>query len=413
MDENEFEIMLQKYADVAVRIGLNLRSDQRLLIRAGIDDAPFIRKVTASAYKAGARFVDVQWADEQITRIRLEHADPETLSHVPDWMLPRYEEYYQRGDASLAIASSDPGLLAGIDSDRIATMRRAVLQKVSEPLRKYENLSNWCVMATAAPAWAKKVFPDLPTVEAQMALWDAIFKACRVDQPDPVQAWEEHVGRLTKYKDYLTHKQYAALHYKAPGTDLTLGLAENHQWLGAQESFKNGVTCVVNIPTEEVFTAPHKDKADGHITASMPLNISGVLIEDFSLTFEGGRAVKISAKKGEADLRKLLETDGSAAQLGEAALVPHSSPISRSGIMFYNTLFDENASCHIAFGNAYRNTIAGGEDMSDEEFSAKGGNKSMIHTDFMVGSAQMDIDGIYADGSREPVMRGGEWAFTV
>jgi aminopeptidase len=413
MDAQEFDKLLSKYADVVVHIGLNLRNDQRLAIRAILDDAPFVRKVTESAYKAGARYVDVQWSDEPSNRIRMQHADNEALTEVPDWILTRYEEFYERGDAELAIHSSDPDLLNGIDPERIALSRNARLKKLVEPLRKYENASNWCVVATATPSWAKKVFPDIPVEDAQAKLWEFIFKACRIDVPDPVAAWQEHTDKLEKYKDYLNQKGYTSLHYKGPGTDLIVGLPEKQVWIGAQESFKNGITCTVNIPTEEVFTAPHKDRVNGHVKATLPLNLTGVLIEDFTATFENGRAVKVTAKKGEADLLKLIGTDDSASHLGEVAIVPNSSPINQSGILFYNTLFDENASCHLAFGNAYRTSIKGGENMTDEEFAAEGGNKSLIHTDFMIGSAELDIDGITADGTREPVMRQGEWAFDV
>jgi aminopeptidase len=355
--------------------------------------------------------VDVLWGDERTNRLFFEYANSENIEMIPDWLLPRFEEYYRRGDAELAVYSADPNLLEGIDPDLIAQNRKARAQKLVEPLRKYENLANWCVVATATPSWAKTVFPDLPVQEAQNKLWEAIFNACRIDVPDPVSAWETHINRLVKYKDYLNTKSYASLHYKGPGTDMTVGLAKNHVWTGAQEAFKNGITCTPNLPTEEVFTAPHKDKADGVVSASLPLNLSGILIEDFSVTFENGRAVKVTAKKGEEDLRKLIETDENAGRLGEVALVPHSSPISQRGHLFYNTLFDENAASHIALGNAYRSSIHGGEDMTEEEFAASGGNKSLIHTDFMIGSAQMDIDGIAEDGRREPVMRGGEWAF--
>ena len=412
MNAKEFDLMLAKYADVIVRVGLNLRKGQRLGIRAILDDAPFVRKVVESAYKAGAKHVDVLWSDEKVTRARFEHADPESLSFVPDWIFTRYEELGKDGEAELAISSTDPDLLAGIDPELIASERTARMKKF-EPLRKYDNLSNWCVASTASPAWARKIFPELSVEEAQAKLWEAIFNACRIDLPDPVQAWEDHIRNLTKYKDYLSAKHYSALHYTAPGTDLTIGLPEKHIWQGAQASFKNGITCTVNIPTEEVFTAPHKDKVNGYVKATMPLNLGGTLIEDFTVTFENGRAVQLTAKKGEADLRKLLETDENASRLGEAALVPDSSPIKQSGILFYNTLFDENASCHIAFGNAYRTSITGGTDMTDDEFAAAGGNKSLVHTDFMIGSSKMDIDGIKADGTREPVMRSGEWTIDL
>lgn len=412
MNELEFDKMLAKYADVVIKVGLNLRKGQRLSIRAIIDDAPFIRKVAESAYKAGAQYVDILWTDEKIVRTRFEYADPESLEESPDWQFARYEEHYKRGDASLAIHSSDPDLLNGINPELIAKNRTAMAKKF-EPLRKYENVSNWCVVATASPAWAKKVFPELSTEEAQAKLWEAIFNSCRIDLPDPVKAWQDHTEKLLKYKDYLSAKRYSSLHYKAPGTDLTVGLPEKHIWQGAEASFKNGITCTVNIPTEEVFTLPHKDKVNGVVTATRPLNLSGALIDGFSVTFENGRAIKVTAEKGEEDLRELIETDDSACQLGEVALVPNSSPISQRGHLFYNTLFDENAACHIAFGNAYRDTIKGGEDMTPEEFQASGGNKSLIHTDFMIGSAEMDIDGIREDGSREPIMRKGEWAFDL
>lgn len=404
--------MLAKYADVVVRVGLNLRKGQILSIRAILEDAPFIRKVVQSAYKAGAKYVDVLWGDEPSNRARFEYAEPETITYIPDWIFNRYEEYMKDGNAELAVASNDPDLFAGIDADLLAQNRKSRMQKL-EPLRKYENLSNWCVVATAAPSWARKVFPNLPVEQAQDRLWDAIFQACRIDTPDPVQAWVEHTDRLIKYKEYMSAKRYTALHYRAPGTDLTVGLPEKQVWSGAQESFKNGITCTVNIPTEEIFTAPHKDKVNGYVRATLPLNLMGVLIEDISITFENGRAVKVTARRGEEDLRKLIETDENAARLGEVALVPNSSPINQSGILFYNTLFDENASCHLALGNAYRTTIDAGADMSDEEFAASGGNKSLIHTDFMIGSDQMDIDGICDDGSHEPIMRSGEWAFEV
>jgi aminopeptidase len=412
MTEQEFDTLLGKYADVVVHIGLNLRKGQRLLIRGILDDAPLIRKVTESAYKAGAIYVDVLFTDERITRLRFEHADPETLTEVPNWLYARYEEYYERMDAELAIASSDPDLLAGIAPDLIANNRKAIRQKM-DPLRKYENTTNWCVVSTASPAWAKKVFPKLSAKEAQTKLWEEIFASCRIDTPDPVAAWNEHTEKLKKYRDYLNTARFSALHYRASGTDLTIGLPEQHRWQGAQAEFKNGITGIPNLPTEEVFTTPHKDRVDGIVSATMPLNYAGVLIENIQLTFENGRAVKVSAKTGEESLRKMIDTDENACRLGEVALVPNSSPISQRKILFYNTLFDENASCHIALGNSYRDTILGGEDMTEDEFAAQGGNKSLVHTDFMIGSDQLDIDGIQTDGTRIPVMRAGEWTIDV
>ena len=412
MTKLEFDQMLGKYADVVVRIGLNLRKGQRLLLRGILDDAPLMRKVTESAYKAGAIYVDAAYTDEHIMRIRFQYADPDTLTEVPNWMFTRYEEYYERMDAELAISSADPELLAGIDPDLISKNRKAVMQKM-EPLRKYESTTNWCVVATASPSWAKKVFPNVSVEEAQEKLWDEIFASCRINTPDPVAAWNEHIETLKRYREYLNAHRFSALHYSAPGTDLTIGLPDKQLWQGAQAEFKNGITGIPNLPTEEVFTTPHKDQANGFVTSTMPLNYAGVLIEDFSLTFENGRVVKVTARKGEETLKKMLNTDENASRLGEVALVPNSSPISQRKILFYNTLFDENASCHIALGNSYRDTIVGGEDMTDEEFAACGGNKSLVNTDFMIGSDKMDIDGIREDGAREPVMRAGEWAFEV
>ena len=412
ISKEQHQELLKKYADVVVRIGLNLQKGQRLLVRGILDDAPLIRKVTESAYKAGAMYVDVLYTDERITRIRLEHADPDTLTEVPNWIYARYEEYYKRMDAELAISSTDPDLLAGIAPDMVAKYRKAIMQKM-DPLRKYEGTTNWCVVSTASPAWAKKVYPELSTKEAQEKLWEEIFASCRINLADPVAAWNEHTDKLKKYRKYLNNHHFEALHYRAPGTDLTIGLPERHLWQGAEAEFKNGIAGIPNLPTEEVFTTPHKDKVNGVVTSTRPLNYSGALIEELSLTFEGGRAVRISAKNGEETLRKMIETDENACRLGEVALVPNSSPIGQRGILFYNTLFDENAACHIALGNSYRDTIIGGEDMTEEEFAANGGNKSLVHTDFMIGSSQMDIDGINKDGSREPVMRGGEWAFDV
>jgi aminopeptidase len=273
------------------------------------------------------------------------------------------------------------------------------------------NAVNWCVVAAAGPAWARKVFPDLPEEQAMENLWQAIFESTRTTQPDPIAAWEHHIRNLKRRSAYLQAKKYSALHYKAPGTDLTLGLPPGHIWRGAQGMAENGVVFTANIPTEEVFTLPDRHRAEGTVAATFPLSYGGSLIEGFSVTFENGRVVKVNAKKNEAILQKLIDTDEGSTRLGEVALVPASSPISRRGHLFYNTLYDENASCHIAIGRAYRFTLTGGEELSDEEFMAAGGNMSLNHVDFMIGSDKMDIDGIKDDGTREPVMRLGEWAF--
>lgn len=411
MNEQEFDQMLVKYADVIVNIGLGLHKDQVLFINGILEDAPFARAVAKSAYKAGAKYVDTALVDEASTRLGYEYADPEHITYYPEYIFNRYEECFKNGDAFLSIASTNPDLLDGIDSELVSKRRKSSMEKFFPIRTKYDNNFNWCIAATATPLWSQKVFPGIPVEEAQAKLWDAIFKVCRVDQPDPVAAWTEHTDKLLRIKSYLNDKQYASLHYKAPGTDLTVGLPESHNWNAAQETYKNGTTGTPNIPTEEVFTSPHKDKVEGHVSSTMPLNLSGRLVEDFVITFEKGKAVKVTAKKGEDDIRKLMEMDEGASRLGEAALVADSSPIKQSGILFYNTLFDENAACHIALGDAFKDSFKGGYDLSDEEFQAAGGNKSIVHTDFMIGSAELDIDGITQSGDKEPLMRSGEWAF--
>jgi aminopeptidase len=274
------------------------------------------------------------------------------------------------------------------------------------------NLS-WLVAGCSSASWAAKVFPDLPPDQAEGRLWQAIFDICRVTQPDSVAAWLQHLQQLARWRAYLTQKQYAALHYTAPGTDLTIGLVRDHIWMGGSVQTPQGTPFVPNLPTEEVFTVPHKEQIHGTVTASKPLSYNGALIENFSLTFAAGRVVDVQAESGEAVLRNMIATDDGAASLGEVALVPYSSPISRSGLLFFNTLFDENAACHIALGRGLRFCLPSGPTMSEEELSARGINTSLIHVDFMIGSDQLNIDAVTVDGQREPLIRSGEWAFTL
>jgi len=272
---------------------------------------------------------------------------------------------------------------------------------------------NWCIVSSPTRDWASKIFPDSTPEAAVEKLWEAIFQTCRVDQPDPVAAWMQHITNLKKRSEYLNAKRYSALHYTAPGTDITIGLPERQLWQAAQMKAENGIECTANMPTEEVFSMPHKDKVNGVVSGSRPFVIAGSVVEDFALTFENGRITHLTAKKGEDTLRKLIETDEGSKSIGEVALVPNSSPVSQRGHLFYNTLFDENAASHIAIGRAYRFNMQGGNEMTEEEFQANGGNFSLTHNDFMIGSDKMDIDGIMEDGTREPVMRAGEWAFDV
>jgi len=320
----------------------------------------------------------------------------------------------KNGDALLSIYANDPDVYRGLDSERLGAMQKAHLENYHEiGMQVTRNAINWCVVASAAPAWAAKVFPDLKPKEAEEKLWQAIFETTRAVEPDPVAAWGEHIKNLRIRADYMQARKYSAFHYKSENTDFTLGLPRGHKWISAQSLAENGVVFTANMPTEEIFTLPDRQRADGTVSATFPLSYGGSLIEDFQVTFENGKIVKVNAKKNEAILQKLVDTDEGATRLGEVALVPVNSPIARRGHLFYNTLFDENASSHIAIGRAYRFTLTGGEELTDEEFNAAGGNTSLTHVDFMIGSPQMDIDGIKEDGTREPVMRSGEWAFDV
>ena len=417
--ENHQEL-LRKYADAIVRVGLNLRQGQRLIITnaatRGVPPAgrELVHQVAKSAYAAGARFVDVIWGDEDLLRIRIQDAPAGTFGEYPTWQINGLMNIIERGDALLTIHAHNPDLFAGLDPERISAQVRTHLQQFSPVVeRTSANKINWCVVAAAAPAWARKVFPDLPEEQAMEKLWKAIFETTRSTQSDPVAAWQDHIKTLRKRADYLQSRSYAGLHYKSENTDLTLGLPRGHKWISAQSLAENGVVFTANMPTEEIFTLPDRHRAEGTVTATLPLSYGGSLIEDFSMVFENGRIVKVHAKKNEAILQKLVDTDEGSTRLGEVALVPASSPIAQRGHLFYDTIFDENASCHIAIGRAYRFTLTGGEELSDEEFNAAGGNTSLNHVDFMIGSPRMDIDGIKEDGTREAVMRQGEWAFDL
>lgn len=412
--------LLQKYAQAIVRVGLNLREGQRLIITnatsRGVPPAgrALVHEVTKAAYAAGAKYVEAIWGDEEMHRIRLQNAPADSFDEYPKFHVDAIMDMIKNGDALLSIYANDPDAYLGLDSERVGAMQKAHLQNYSPiSVEAGRNAINWCVVASASPAWAAKIFPDLKPEEAEEKLWQAIFETTRTIEPDPVAAWMEHIQNLTKRGKYMQAKKYSALHYKAPGTDLTLGLPKGHRWISARMPAENGVDFTANMPTEEIFTLPDRHRADGTVAATFPLSYGGSLIEDFSVTFENGQIIKVNAKKNEAILQKLIDTDDGSKRLGEVALVPASSPIAKRGHLFYNTLFDENASCHIAIGRAYRFTLAGGEELNDEEFNAVGGNVSLNHVDFMIGSPQMDIDGITEDGAREPVMRQGEWAFDV
>ena len=410
---------LIKFAEVIIKIGINLQPGQRLLVGppslnpgTPLEAAPLIREITTQAYQAGARLVTVLWRDDQLRLARFKHAPRDSFEEYDTWMAEGYRQHVEAGDAVLTIMANDPDLFTGQDPELVAlTQKTALIQ--TKPARDFisGNAINWTIASYPAAKWATKVYPNLPEAEAVDTLWGDILKICRIDQPDPVAAWHEHIRQLSARGQYMGDKQYTALKFTGPGTDLTIGLPKGHKWLSAGFESQAGIAYTANIPTEEIFTLPDRTRADGVVTATKPLIYGGAFIDDFSVSFENGRVSKIVAKTGEDVLRKMSENDEGASRLGEVALVPNSSPISQSGLLFYNTLYDENASNHIALGQGYRPTIQGGEQMNNEQFEAAGGNNSLIHTDFMIGSGEMDVDGIHDDGSTEPVMRGGEWAF--
>ena len=403
---------LERYADLAIGVGLNLQPGQHLVIRAPIEAVELTRALAARAYAAGCPYVDVSYSDDQLQLVRFRHAPADSFKEFPTWRVRGMIERAEQGAAFLTVAGGNPDLLKGQDPERVATTMRVASEQSKPFSREYITTMrvSWCVISAAVAPWAARVFPEAPAQEQVERLWDAIFSACRVDQADPRAAWRRHIDALEARREYLNERAYTALRYAAPGTDLTVGLPDSHIWKGGIDYNAQGTRFVPNIPTEEVFTLPHSRQVDGTVAATKPLNYGGRLIENFSLTFERGRVVAVEAESGAEVLEKLIATDEGAARLGEIALVPHSSPISGFGLLFYNTLFDENASSHVALGQAYTVCLEGGEGMSQQQLADAGANSSVTHVDFMIGSGRMDIDGVLADGSTEPVMRAGEWA---
>jgi aminopeptidase len=402
---------LDKLAEVAIKVGLQLQKGQDLVLTAPLVAVPLVRLITAHAYKAGASTVTTFYSDEETTLARYRHGHDDSFDRAPNWLYDGMARAYENGAARLAISGDNPMLLASEDPAKVGRANKATSIAYKPALEHISNFDiNWNICSYPNPSWAKLVFPDMPIEEAVRKLADAIFAASRVDRDDPVAAWAEHNAELKKRSTWLNGERFAALHFTGPGTDLTVGLADGHEWHGGASTAKNGVTCNPNIPTEEVFTTPHALKVEGHVSSTKPLSHQGTLIDNIQVRFEGGRIVEAKASKGEAVLNKVLDTDEGARRLGEVALVPHSSPISASGVLFYNTLFDENASCHIALGQCYSKCFLNGASLSQNQIKAQGGNSSLIHIDWMIGSGQVDIDGIRADGSKVPVMRQGEWA---
>ncbi|MBI1218472.1 MAG: aminopeptidase [Rhodobacteraceae bacterium] len=402
---------LDRLAEVAVRVGLNLQPGQDLLLTAPAAALPFVRRIAVHAYKAGAGLVTPILSDEELTLARFRNAPDASFDKAADWLYRGMADAFSANTARMAVVGDNPMMLSAEDPEKVARANKANSIAYKPALEKISGFDiNWNLTAYPNPAWARLVFPDLPEDEATAKLAGAIFAASRIENDDPVAAWATHNSNLRQRSAWLNGQRFAALQFTGPGTDLTVGLADGHEWHGGASTAKNGITCNPNIPTEEVFTTPHALRVDGHVCATKPLSHQGTLIENIAVRFEAGRIVEAKATKGEAVLLKVLDSDAGARRLGEVALVPHSSPISQSALLFYNTLFDENAACHIALGQCYYKCFLDGASLSPAQIAAQGGNSSIIHIDWMIGSDKIDIDGLAADGARVPVFRKGEWA---
>lgn len=406
----QFQNMLDKYAELAVRVGVNIQKDQTLVINAPIASADFVRLVTKKAYWAGAKNVYVDWHDEEIALIKYLHAPIESFSEFPLWKAKGYEEMAAQGAAFLSISATNPDLLKEVDPERIALANKTSAVAM-QGYRQYSQTGkvSWGIVSVPTFEWASKVFPSAPSEEVINLLWEKIFTVTRVDQDNPIAAWQQHIQQLKERLTYLNTKRFKKLYFKGGGTDLSLELHKEHQWIGGGLSNEKGIYFVPNMPTEEVFTMPLKKSVNGIVSSTKPLNYGGKLIQNFTITFEQGRIINFTAEEGYETLKKLIETDEGSHYIGEVALVPHHSPVSNSNVIFYNTLFDENASIHLALGNAYPLCIKNGGQMTKEELEEKGANTSLVHVDFMIGSEDMNIDGETTQGEIFPVFRKGNW----
>ncbi len=404
-------VKLDKLAEVAIHVGLGLREGQDLFMTAPTSALPLARKITEHAYKAGAGLVTTIFSDEEMTLARYRYGKDASFDRAPEWLYEGIAKAFDNNTARLAISGDNPMLLGTQDAEKVGRANRANSKAYRPALSKIVSHEiNWSIVPYPGTSWAKEVFPNDPEDIAVAKLADAIFAATRISTADPVAAWKEHNARLLERGQWLTGKNFAALKYSGPGTDLTLGLADGHAWKGGASNSRNGIVCNPNIPTEEVFTTPHRLRVDGVVSSTKPLSYNGTLIDNIQMRFEAGRIVDVKASRGQDVLVKAMDSDEGGRRIGEVALVPHSSPISQSGILFLNTLFDENAASHIALGQCYSDCFIGGDTITPEEVEKRGGNKSVIHIDWMIGSGHIDIDGIGQDGSVTPVMRQGEWA---
>jgi len=404
-------VKLDRLAEVAVKTGLNLQKGQDIVLTAPAEALPLVRRIAYHAYQAGANLLIPLLSDGDLALLRFQNAPDASFDRAAGWLYQGMAAAYAHNAARLAIVGENPMLLAGQDAGKVARANKAVSLAYKPALEKISNFDiNWNIISYPTAAWAQVVFPGLPEDEAVHKLAEAIFAASRVNEPDAIGAWAQHNANLKRRADWLNGQHFAALHFKGEGTDLKIGLADGHKWSGGASKAKNGIICNPNIPTEEVFTTPHAHRVDGYVRSAKPLAHNGTVIENIRARFENGKIVEMKADKGEAVFSRVLDSDEGARRLGEVALVPYSSPISASGVLFYNTLFDENAACHIAQGQCYSKCFTGGSELSKEEIAERGGNSSLIHVDWMIGGKDTDIDGIKEDGSAVPVFRKGEWA---
>ncbi|HTW82232.1 MAG TPA: aminopeptidase [Terracidiphilus sp.] len=409
--ERTREQKIDQLAEVAVKVGLGLKPGQELLMTASLDALHLARRITEHAYRAGATLVTTLFTDDEATLMRYRYAPDASFDRAPGWLYDGMGAAFKAGTARLAIAGGNPSLLSNEDPEKVGRANRAMSQAYRPALELITRHEiNWTIVSSATPAWAAAMFPNDAPDAALSKLWDLIFATTRIGGDDPVNAWKSHDDGLQKRAKMLNEKRYAALKYRGPGTDFKLGLADDHLWLGGGTTAGNGIYCIPNMPTEEVFSTPHKARAEGTVTATKPLSHMGTMIEGIQVRFAEGRIVEAKATRGQEVLQKLIDTDDGARRLGEVALVPHSSPIAQSGLVFLNTLFDENAASHIALGQSYSSCLINGDKLSKEDLAARGANESLIHVDWMIGSGDLDIDGVTATGATEPLMRKGEWA---
>lgn len=408
----DFDNLLKKYAQLIISQGLNVQKGHTLALTIDVEQVHLARLLTEAAYEKGASEVIVDYTDDFITRQRLLHASDEVLTNVPQYTVDKSLALLNKKASRLVVKSSNPNAFATVDPKRLSETTRATAIALEEQSRAIQaNKVSWNVAAAAGREWAALVFPELKTSDQQVdALWDTIFKLNRIYEDDPIAARDAHEAKLLEKATRLNQEQFDALHYTAPGTDLTLGMPKNHIWEAAGSLNAQGETFIANMPTEEIFSAPDYRRADGYVTSTKPLSYAGVIIENMMFTFKDGKIINVTAEKGQETIQRLIEENDGARSLGEVALVPHKTPISLSGLIFFNTLFDENASNHLAIGSAYAFNVEGGTEMTSQELDEAGLNRSSTHVDFMIGSEQMDIDGIRADGTAVPIFRNGEWA---